>query len=145
MSSAAPVIRIVAAVILDPTGRLLLVRKRDTVTFMQPGGKFEPGETGEEALVRELREELGFELTADDLEYVGRFEADAANEPGHRVDCDVHFTVIETEGVVAAEIEELIWIDPGNMDDIAIAPLTAQVMRPYIMTMSAALQGRMPM
>jgi 8-oxo-dGTP diphosphatase len=141
--ASAPVIRIVAAVILDRSGRLLLVRKRDTVTFMQPGGKFEPGETSEEALIRELREELGFEMVVEDFEYVGRFEADAANEPGHRVDCDVHFTVVETEGSVAAEIEELVWIDPVNMDDFAVAPLTARVMRPYILTMSAALQNRM--
>jgi 8-oxo-dGTP diphosphatase len=140
-----PIIRIVAAVVLNPAGHLLLVRKRDTETFMQPGGKFETGETGVEALVRELREELGFELTAHDLEYVGRFEADAANEPGHRVDCDMHFTVIETEGVAAAEIEELVWVDPNSMDHLALAPLTARVMRPYIMTMSAAIQGRMPM
>jgi 8-oxo-dGTP diphosphatase len=139
-----PVIRIVAAVVLDPAGRLLLVRKKDTVTFMQPGGKFELGETGPEALVRELREELGLELRHVDLEYVGRFQADAANEPGHRVDCDVHFTVIETEGIASAEIEELIWVDPASMDHIALAPLTANVMRPYIMTMSAAIQGRMP-
>lgn len=137
-----PVIRIVAAVILNPAGHLLLVRKRDTVMFMQPGGKFEPGETSEEALIRELREELGFELTAGDFEYVGRFEADAANEPGHRVDCDVHFTVIESEGAVAAEIEELMWIHPDDLDDIALAPLTGAVLRPYIRTMSAALQGR---
>ena len=92
-----PVIRIAAAVVLNRAGHLLLVRKRDTDMFMQPGGKLEDGESGEEALLRELREELGFELTSADLEYVGRFSADAANEPGHRVDCDVHFTVIETE------------------------------------------------
>ena len=65
-------------------------------------------------------------------------------KPGHRVDCDVHFTVIETEGVIAAEIEELMWLDPTSMDDHAVAPLTARIMRPYILTMSAAIQGRMP-
>jgi len=139
----APVIRIVAAVILNPAGHLLLVRKRATTTFMQPGGKFEPGETSEEALIRELREELGFELEANDLEYVGRFTAEAANEAGHLVDCDMHFTVLDTEGVVAAEIEELCWIDPATTDGIAIAPLTARVMWPYILTMSAAIQNRM--
>jgi mutator protein MutT len=143
--SEAPVIRIVAAVILNAQGHLLLVRKRDTEMFMQPGGKFEPGESSEEALIRELREELGFELVAEDFEYVGRFHAEAANEVGHLVDCDVHFTVIETEGTVAAEIEELRWIDPTAMDDLAIAPLTAKVMRPYILTMSAAIQNRMEM
>jgi 8-oxo-dGTP pyrophosphatase MutT (NUDIX family) len=121
------------------------VRKRDTEVFMQPGGKFEPGESSHEALIRELREELGFELVEEDFEYVGRFSAEAANEVGHLVDCDVHFTVVETEGVVAAEIEELRWIDPLTMDDLAIAPLTAKVMRPYILTMSAAIQNRMEM
>jgi 8-oxo-dGTP diphosphatase len=143
--SEAPVIRIVAAVILNARGHLLLVRKRDTETFMQPGGKFEDGETGQQALIRELREELGFELEPDDLEYVGRFHAEAANEVGHMVDCDVHFTVVETEGVAAAEIEELMWVDPMRMDDVALAPLTAKVMRPYILTMSAAIQNRMEM
>jgi 8-oxo-dGTP diphosphatase len=142
-ASDAPVIRIVAAVILNARGQLLLVRKRGTVTFMQPGGKFEPGETGEEALIRELNEELGFVLDARDLEYVGRFSAAAANEAGHMVDCDVHFTVVESEGVAAAEIEELIWIDPAAMDDHAIAPLTSHVMRPYILTMSNAMLNRM--
>jgi 8-oxo-dGTP pyrophosphatase MutT (NUDIX family) len=139
----APVLRIVAAVILNRQGHVLLVRKRDTLAFMHPGGKFEPGESGTQALIRELSAELGFELEEADLEYVGRFSADAANEEGHRVDCDVHFTVLETEGVAAAEIEELLWIDPMRMDEVVLAPLTGKVMRPYILTMSAAIQNRM--
>jgi 8-oxo-dGTP diphosphatase len=139
----APVIRIVAAVILNPMGHMLLVRKRGTTAYMQPGGKFEDGETGHDAVIRELQEELGFELVENDLEYVGRYHAKAANEVGHLVDSDVFFTVVETDGVVAAEIEELLWIDPRELHTIEdLAPLTGDVLRQYILTMSAAIQGR---
>lgn len=34
-----PVLRIVAAVVLDDDGHVLVVRKRGTTAFMQPGGK----------------------------------------------------------------------------------------------------------
>lgn len=58
-------IHVVAAVIRDPRGRILLARRtegRDLAGLWEfPGGKREPGESPEEALVRELREELGIE------------------------------------------------------------------------------------
>ncbi len=47
-----PVIRVVAALIDDTEGRLLLVRKRGTRRFMQSGGKPEAGESARAALVR---------------------------------------------------------------------------------------------
>ena len=39
------IIRIAAALLIDPQGRTLLVRKRGTGAFMQPGGKIDAGET----------------------------------------------------------------------------------------------------
>lgn len=55
----APTIRIVAALIKDDRGHLVLVCKHGTSAFMLPGNKPEPGETDLAALARELIEEIG--------------------------------------------------------------------------------------
>lgn len=56
-------IHVVAAVMRDALGRILLARRtegRDLAGLWEfPGGKVEPGEAPEAALVRELAEELG--------------------------------------------------------------------------------------
>jgi 8-oxo-dGTP diphosphatase len=48
------------AVIIDERGRLALFRKKDR--YFLPGGGIEPGETPEEALSREVREEIGWSV-----------------------------------------------------------------------------------
>jgi len=116
------VIRIVAAVIVDEHGRLLVVRKRGTTAFMQPGGKFEPGESPVDALGREVREELGVGVT--DVRELGHHTAVAANEPGHSVAADLFFVRLDGVPQIAAEIEEMAWIDPHAPGDIELAPLT---------------------
>ncbi|MGW1275514.1 NUDIX hydrolase [Streptomyces tsukubensis] len=53
---------IAAAVILDPHSRLLLIRRavaEPNLEWQFPAGEIEPGETPEEAAVREAREEAG--------------------------------------------------------------------------------------
>ena len=76
------IIRIAAALLIDPQGRTLLVRKRGTQAFMQPGGKIDEGETPVAALVRELHEELGLHIDPAQAIPLGQFSAPAANEPG---------------------------------------------------------------
>ena len=117
-------IRIVAALIRDENGRVLLVRKRGTAAFMQPGGKRDPGEDDVTALTRELDEELGCRVLPRSVAALGRFECQAANEPDRRVEAAVY--AVDVAGVVAAraEIDEIRWIDPAAPGDIPLAPLT---------------------
>lgn len=90
-------------------GHLLAVRTRGRDRFYLPGGKPEPGETEEEALVREVREELGLELT--DLRPVFTVEA-----PAHGLAAETELTMrcfaatAVGEPRPAGEIAELAWL-----------------------------------
>lgn len=53
----------VGAIVTDDRGRVLLIREDGQ--WLAPGGKVEPGETREEALVREVREETGVAIAVE--------------------------------------------------------------------------------
>src|SRR6266536_6037972 len=57
----------VAAVITDDHGRALLIQRRDNHHWEAPGGVLELGETIEEGLRREVREETGLDIEPDQL------------------------------------------------------------------------------
>lgn len=55
------------AIIVDDEHRVLLCHRRDMDMWNLPGGRVESGETPWEAVVREVREETGFEVTVQRL------------------------------------------------------------------------------
>jgi 8-oxo-dGTP diphosphatase len=117
-------IEIVAALIRDAAGRVLLVRKRGTTAFMQPGGKRDRGEGDIAALAGEIDEELGCHLVHASIQPLGEFDAISANEPGWRVRASLYEVDVTGDIVPKAEIEEMAWIDPAAPADIPLAPLT---------------------
>ncbi|KAA3500996.1 NUDIX domain-containing protein [Rhizobium rhizogenes] len=121
---------IAAAVLLNERRQMLVVRKRGTTQFMQPGGKIDPGETPQQALHRELAEEIGLTLPDHSVRYEGVFREEAANEPGADVVAHAFIARLHTEVLPQAEIEEVRWLDLDAKPDLPIARLTETRMLP---------------
>ena len=118
------IISVVAALIRDDAGRVLLVRKRGTVAFMQPGGKRDAGESDIAALSREIVEELGCCVDQKTARPLGEFSCASANEPGFALQASVYAVSVEGTIRPQAEIEQVIWVNPRALPDLPLAPLT---------------------
>ena len=130
-------IKVVAALIRDSSGRVLLVRKRGTVAFMQPGGKRDAGEDDIAALAREIAEELGCCLLRDSIRPLGEFDAVAANAPGRRVQACLYAVDVSGDFTPNREIDAMIWVDPAMPPDVPLAPLT----RDHVLPLAALGMG----
>lgn len=133
------VLRVAAGIVTDPAGRTLVVRKRGSGVFMQAGGKIEPGESAIDALMRELREEIGLEIDLDSTEYLGSFRAVAANEPDTVIRAEVFALAVGYETYrPGAEIEELLWLESVDAA-VELAPLTRDTILPLWVERRSAL------
>jgi 8-oxo-dGTP pyrophosphatase MutT (NUDIX family) len=131
-----------AVCVFDPSGRLLTVRKRGTEMFMHPGGKPEAGESAVQAAARELAEEVGIVIDPQDLELMGVWIADAANEAA----TDIEATVFRAPGTwqahPSAEIAEIRWLDLAALDNGAALPADlAPLLTDHILPELAAARG----
>lgn len=65
------ILLVAAVALIDPDGRILLAQRPEGKSLAGlwefPGGKVDPGETPEAALIRELNEELGIDTWASCL------------------------------------------------------------------------------
>eukprot|EP00854_Cymbomonas_tetramitiformis_P006133 gene6133-7356_t len=103
------------ALILISNRKTLVARSRGKEVFFTPGGKREPGESDEEALVREVIEELAVEVVTSTIKPYGTFQAQAFGKPEGtmvRITC---FTA-DYKGTLtpSSEIDELKWISSSE-------------------------------
>jgi len=107
--------------------RLLLARSKGKDTYYIPGGKREKGESDQEALIREIKEELSVDLTPETIAYVETFAAQAHEKPdGVVVKITCYRAEFTGEIQANAEIEEVIWLKYG--DKVKCSPVTRIIM-----------------
>ena len=82
-----------------------------------PGGKIEDGETPEEALVREIREELSTEISVD--EFLCTVEYDY---PKFRLTMHCYFCSLLTEALHLNEHEAAKWLGMDELDSVRWLP-----------------------
>lgn len=112
-----------AAGVLIRDRKLLVERSRGKEYFIAPGGSIEPGETPEQALVRELMEEFRITVDESSLTVFGTFKAAAAGQEHKIVEMNV-FTVGEWAGEPTPdnEVEEIRWIT-SEPEDVKVGSI----------------------
>jgi 8-oxo-dGTP diphosphatase len=114
-------VEVVGAVIINPQNEILCALRAQNMTlggmWEFPGGKIEPGETHQEALVREIREELGCDIT------VGMFVAECVHEyPNVVVHLITYYAFISSGAPSAREHERLEWLPVEEISGLNWAP-----------------------
>ena len=118
-------IKVVAAIITD--GDKIYATQRGYGEFKDgwefPGGKVEEGETSEEALVREIEEELEIEIKVD--EYLTTIEYDY---PAFHLSMDCFFCHIEEGAPTLNEHEAAKWLSGDQLELVDWLPADLSIM-----------------
>jgi len=91
-----------------------------------PGGKIEPGETPQEALVREIKEELDTEIEVGD--FLTTVEYDY---PEFHLSMDCFLCKVKSGDLVLKEHEAARWLTPTDLDSVNWLPADVAVVEAY--------------
>ena len=113
-------IEVVAAIIHDDEGHIFATQRgygdfKDWWEF--PGGKMEAGETPEEALVREIREELSTEISVDEFLYTVDYDY-----PQFHLTMHCYLCSLVTEALHLNEHEAAKWLAKDELDSVDLLP-----------------------
>ncbi len=98
-------------------GQILMTRSKGKTAYYIPGGKRDPGESDEQSLIREVREELTVDLIPSTIKYVGTFRAQADGKAkGVEVKMSCYDGRFKGTLQASSEIEEVRWMNYRHID-----------------------------
>jgi 8-oxo-dGTP pyrophosphatase MutT (NUDIX family) len=111
--------------------KLLMVRKYNEPHFIMPGGRVLEGETKEQTLARELKEELNVELVS--MKLFKTWEAPHFKDKNKIVKMETFLVEIKGNPKASSEINEIKWIDSNyNQEDIKVASINEDYLIPEL-------------
>lgn len=114
-------INVVGAIIRNSENKILIAQrnlsKNQGGLWEFPGGKIEDGETKEEAIVREIKEELDMDIKCNSL-----FDEHVYEYPDKSINLIVLNCSMLGESYKALEHEDLRWVAENEMDNFEFAP-----------------------
>ncbi len=120
---APPLILVAAVALVDADGRVLLARRPEGKSMAGlwefPGGKVDPGETPETALIRELAEELGIDVAASCL---APFTFASHAYPDFHLLMPLYVCRKWSGIPMAREGQRLTWVRPARLGEYPMPP-----------------------
>jgi len=104
-----------AALALIRDNKVLMAKNFGIDKYFIPGGKIEKNETEEEALLREIKEELNVDVIKNSINYFGTFEDVASTHPDFTVRVRLYLGEVSGELKPNGEVERINWF--GKNDD----------------------------
>jgi nucleoside triphosphatase len=128
----------VGALILNGNGQILLAKSNKWKNrFTLPGGHVELGETVEEALKREIREEVGLEIERIRfLQFQEAVYSPGFIHPKHFIFLDF-LCKAKTDNVKVdnTEIQDFVWVDPRKALRMNVEPFSKRTITKYLETL----------
>lgn len=124
----------VGALVFNPEGKLLLIKSHKWKDkYVIPGGHIELGETIEEALKREVKEETG--LAISDLEFLSLQEFvfdELFWKKKHFIFLDYSCKTVHSEVTLNSEGQDYMWIAPDEALKFDIEPYSRKSIETYL-------------